>query len=262
MMPPPTPLFAGDRIGADNALTIQRIDTAIGQGRRHQREIARGDEHRALAEIHIEHGIDIAFDDPIIAQEIGNSAVAVARELLGREYRFIDVKITPCKTAERVADVLRRVFTLSFMDQSGAGNSAGIDHGVKGPVVNAQPNGVEGISARLNADRGCDPVWADKFERERKRKGFGDRLDRERHGGVADRIDMAIDRRERDAEMARIGPEQLGYIIGKRATLLERKRCMGLREKLRKWVNGCDTGLSACRPSSKDIHADTVPFEP
>jgi hypothetical protein len=70
---------------------------------------------------------------------------------------------------------------------------------------------------------------------------------------------FGIDRRERDAELARIGPEQLGYIIGKRATLLERKRCMGLREKLRKWVNWCDTGLSACRLSSKDIHIDTAP---
>ena len=111
---------------------------------------------------------------------------------------------------------------------------------------------LNGIAAGLDADRRRDPVGPDHFQRQRKNKGLGDRLDGERHGGVADLVDMAVDGGERDAEMARVGLQQFGDIIGNRAATLVRERRMRLREKLRKRVGSFDL---ATQRFWRNVHA-------
>ena len=49
---------------------------------------------------------------------------------------------------------------------------------------------------------------------------------------VADFVDMAVDRRERNAKVARIGLAQLGDVIGDRSLILPAERFMLGREKL------------------------------
>src|SRR5437867_7341905 len=55
-----------------------------------------------------------------------------------------------------------------------------------------------------------------KKKRKRKHEGFRDRLNGERHGAVADLVDVAIDCDDANAEMRRIGALHLGDVIGDR----------------------------------------------
>ena len=106
------------------------------------------------------------------------------------------------------------------MDQAGTGDRAGIDHRIERPVVVGQPDRIERLAARLDADRRRHAFFADQFERKRKHESLGDRLDGERHPAVADLVDMAVDGNERDAEMRGIGALQLGNVIGDRAEIV------------------------------------------
>lgn len=55
---------------------------------------------------------------------------------------------------------------------------------------------------------------------QREHERLGHRLNRERHGAVADLVDMAFDGDERDAEIRRVGSLQDGNIIGDRAGIV------------------------------------------
>ena len=57
-------------------------------------------------------------------------------------------------------------------------------------------------------------------------------MDRELDAAVADLIHMAVDRRERHAEMPRIGLAQLRDIVGNRSLFIVVKRRMLVCEKL------------------------------
>ena len=109
---------------------------------------------------------------------------------------------------------------VGLMDQSGTGDRAGIDHRVERPVVVGQPDRIERLAARLDADRRRNALLADHVERKRKHEGLGDRLDGERHRAVADLIDMAVDGDESDAEMRGVGALQFGNVIGDRAGMI------------------------------------------
>src|SRR5689334_14862458 len=101
--------------------------------------------------------------------------------------------------------MLERVLTRGLVHKPGAGNRAGIDHGIERLVVRAKAYRVERVAARLDADRGFEPLRAHRLQCEREYERLGDRLDREGYGAFANLIDVAIERRERDAEMRRIG---------------------------------------------------------
>ena len=85
-----------DMVGAQRALAGDRVDAAIGERRRHHREVARRDQDRALHEIEVEMLLDIALDHAGIELEIGDRAVAVA----GLDLRAVD----PHVDVQRVAD--------------------------------------------------------------------------------------------------------------------------------------------------------------
>jgi hypothetical protein len=69
------------------------------------------------------------------------------------------------------------------------------------------------LPARLHADRRSHALLADHVERQREYEGFGHGLNGERHGAVADLVDMAIDGDQADAEMRWVGALQFGDII-------------------------------------------------
>lgn len=211
---------ARHRIGLHHLLAGHRIETVIGERRRHHGEIARGHQHRALPEIDVEHGVDVALDHGVIAQQISDGAVAVAGFALGFEHRFVDVERAAGEAAERGKDAVERLAAARLVDQSGAGDRAGIDHRIVGPVIGAKPDRVEGIAARFDADDRLDFVGAQHFQRQGKDEGLGDRLNGEWHGAVADFVDVAVDSGEADAEMRRIGLLQLRNVVGHRATMI------------------------------------------
>ena len=120
---------------------------------------------------------------------------------------------------------------VAFADQPDAGDGAGIDHRIEGPVVRAQADGVEGIAARLDADDGLDPLGADRFEGERKDERLRDRLDGELDGAVADLVDEAVDRRGGNAEVVRIGEREFGNVRCDLAAIVLRELRMAARQK-------------------------------
>src|SRR4029077_271301 len=149
-------------------------------------------EHRALPKIDIEHRVDIALDDAVIVQEVGDRAISIAGQALGGEYPFIDGEIASRKAAEHVANALRRIFTFSFVKQTGARNRARIHHRIKWAIVGAQPDRVECVSTRLDANLGFDTFGAEHIERKREYESLGDRLNRKRYGGIAGLVDVPI----------------------------------------------------------------------
>ena len=173
-----------------------------------------------MPEIGIQHGIDVVLQHQIIAQQPGDRAVAVAGERLRGVHGVVDVELAAGELAELLADALERRCAIDLMDQSGTGDRAGIDHRIERPVVVGQPDRIERLAARLDADRRRDALFADHFQRKREHERLGYRLDGERHGAVADFIDMAVDGDEADAEMRGIGPLQLGDIVGDRAGIV------------------------------------------
>ena len=132
----------------------------------------------------------------------------------------VDVEFAPGELAELLRGYVRTRGAVDLMDQAGTGDRAGIDHRVERPVVVGQPDRIERLAARLDADGRRHALFADHVQRQRKHEGLGDRLDGERHRAVADFIDMAVDGDERDAEMRGIGALQLGNVVGDRAGIV------------------------------------------
>ena len=57
---------------------------------------------------------------------------------------------------------LEGAVALGLVDQAGAGDRAGIDHRIERPVVGVEPDRVEGVAARLDADHGLDALGAER----------------------------------------------------------------------------------------------------
>ena len=126
----------------------------------------------------------------------------------------VDGEFAAGELAQLLPDALEGRGAVDLMDQPGARNRPGIDHRIERPVIVGEPDRIERLAAGLDADRRRHALLADHFQRQRKHKRLGNRLDGERHGAVADFVDVAIDGDESDAEMRRIGPLQLGDVVG------------------------------------------------
>ena len=99
------------------------------------------------------------------------------------------------------------------MDQPRARDRPGIDHRIERPIVVGEPNRIERLAARLYANRGRHALFPYHFQRQRKYEGLGNRLNGERHGAVADFVDVAIDGDESNAEMCWISSLQLRDVV-------------------------------------------------
>ena len=167
----------------------------------------------------------------MVAQQIGDGPVSVAGFALGAEGRLVDLQPPSGKAAQRLQQPVEGTILLAFADQAGARDRAGIDHRVEGPIVRTQPDGVEGIAARLDSHDRFDPLGADRLQRQGKHKRLGDRLDREFDSAVADLVHVTIDRRDGDAEVRRVGERELGNVRGDLAALVPGILRMAAREE-------------------------------
>jgi hypothetical protein len=133
---------------------------------------------------------------------------------------IVDIQVAAGKRAEFLADALEGISAGGFMDQPGTGDRARIDHRIERLVVVGQPDRIERLAAGLDADRRRDTLLPDEVKRQRENERLGDGLNGERHGAIADLVDMPVDGDERDPEMRRVGPLQLGNIVGERARMI------------------------------------------
>ena len=125
-----------------------------------------------MPEIHLQHGNHVVFDYGIGTQQIADRAVAVAGGALGGVDGVVDVEIAPGKPPQRLTDILERGVALGLVDQAGAGDRAGIDHGVEGVVFGVEADRIEGIARWLDADHTFDPGCAQRVECEREHERF------------------------------------------------------------------------------------------
>jgi hypothetical protein len=57
--------YTRHHIRVHDLLAGERIDAIVRKRRRHNRKIARRHQHRALAEIHVQNGANVAFNDKL-----------------------------------------------------------------------------------------------------------------------------------------------------------------------------------------------------
>ena len=125
-----------------------------------------------MAKIGVEHGVDIAFDDAVIAQHPGDGAIAVARGALGGVDFIVERELAAGEIRERLLDRLESAIALLFDDEARAGDRASIDHRVEGLVLAVQADRVESFAARLDADALLDQRMAETVQRQGEDKGL------------------------------------------------------------------------------------------
>ena len=161
-----------DRVSAQHLLAGHGIDAAVGEGGRHDRDIARRHQDGALPEIDLQHGSHVVPDHGVGAQQIADRAVAVAGGAFGGIDGVVDVEIAPGKPAQRLPDIFECGVALGLVDQAGAGDRAGIDHRVEGVVFGVEADRVEGIARRFDADHAFDPRRTQRIQRQREHERF------------------------------------------------------------------------------------------
>ncbi len=245
-MPPATPLLAGmptpsthapapsymphvvitlstrsTSSGASARCAGTRLLAAVGQRRRHQRDVAAVDQHRALAEVALQHRLGVLLEDREAAQHVPDRAVAVAGLALGGEDRLVHLQ-GPAGVAavglQHAREALRRRVA---GHQRRRGDRAGVDHrvaraGQVRSVFRLQADGVERVTRRLDADLGHDRVAAPVGQRQAVGERLGHRLDGERGARVADLVDVPVGGGHADPEALGVGAGQRRDVVGHR----------------------------------------------
>ena len=234
-----------DMLGWDRALAGERIDAAIPERRAHQCQIARCHQHRTLPEVDFKHFVDAALDDPVVVQQVGDGAVAVAGQAFGAMHRLVHVEVAADEAAEAVEHALEALLFVAALDQRGRGDRPGIDHGVEWPVVAlVEGDGVEGFARGFDADLAQHLLATVVGQRHAVDDGLRDRLDGEQRGTVAGLVDIAVHGGERDAEQVVIDPRQLGDIARHRSLAVLLVPLMQLIEIVADRQGRCVHGIS------------------
>ena len=114
--------------------------------------------------------------------------------------------------------VVERPAPIAGCHETRGRDGARVDHRVEGHAgAGRQGDRVERLARRLDADPGADGILAQVVEHEAVGERLGDRLDRERHGRVADRAHPAIEGHGGDPEPRRVGAAELGDVGRDRA---------------------------------------------
>jgi hypothetical protein len=196
---------------ADGALTRQRVDAAVREGRGHHGHVAALDRDGALAEVEVERGVGIV-EHAAPAQDVRHAPVAVPGLGLGAVDRVIELE-----SATRVARVRVEQDAVGIVgvrrDEPRARDRTGIDQGVlRAAGAGGDAELVERVAARLDAHPGVHDLPAQALEREAVGQRLRHRLDREQHARVAGLVDRAVDRGDADAEQQGVRVRELGDV--------------------------------------------------
>ena len=209
-----------------------RIDAIVRERCRHNRKIARRHQHRALAEIHVQNGANVTFNDGVVAEQISNCSIAIASLALGSKHRLISAQFVASKSTQRVEDAGKRFIASAFMNERRARNGAGIDHRVIGAVIGSQAYRIECVAARLDADNCFHFIGAEGLQSQRKDEWLGNGLDGEGDGAISDLIDVTVNRREAYSEVVRLCLFQFWNVIGHRSLVVVEKSAVAIGQKL------------------------------
>jgi hypothetical protein len=201
-----------DVFAAERLFPGERIDSAIGEGGGHDREVAAGDGDRALFEVKFHHRDGIAIEDVEVPQHVSDGAVAMACLVFGIEHCLVQSEGTSGVGAEGFQEAFDPDIRPAA-DEAGGGDGAGVDHGIARTTgAGFEADGIEGVARGFRADFLEHSAPAVILQRHAIHERFGDGLDSEMLLGVADFIDSAAGCHQADAEPIGIGLGQFGYI--------------------------------------------------
>ncbi len=196
-------------------LAGDRVAAAVRQGRSHHRQVGRGDQNRALAEVGGRHGVRVVAQRAGRAHQVGQRTVAVAGGGLGSVDLLVVAQPTAGERGQAVQDPGGPRLGVGRRDQGGGGDRAGVDHRVGWPTgARFQTDGVEGLAAGLGADPSEHLVGSEVGEGQGVDEGLGDRLDGELGVGLARPVATAAHAGDRDAEVLGVGLGELRDVGG------------------------------------------------
>jgi len=203
-----------DIFPADGPPAGHRVGPGIGQRRGHDSEVMAINRDRALSEIQLEHRIGIVLENAEIAEQVADRAVAVPGHAFRAIYFLVHRERPSSVGLEHGENALELVLARSALHQPGAGDGPGVDHRIdRTPRLRMQADRIEGLPARLHPDFGQHLGSRVVLEREPVNERLGDRLNGEKLTRLADLVDLAVDRRHRDAEVGRVGFGQLRDVV-------------------------------------------------
>jgi hypothetical protein len=143
-----------DVLALQGSLAGDRVDAGVGERRGHDRQVPAGDRDRALAQVQLEGGLDVAVEHPLAAHEVGGGPVAVGRLQLRLVGLLVDRKVVVAGVAAlSVHHPLDALGDVRALDQVGRGERPGVDHRVVRPVVaRIELERVERVATRLDPD--------------------------------------------------------------------------------------------------------------
>jgi hypothetical protein len=195
-------------------LSGQRVDAVIGERRGHDGEIAAGHLEGALAEIEVEHFVRIALDHAGVEHQIGDRAIAVTGGEFRLEHRLVDLELPAGQAGEQREHVGDALLLRLAAHQLGDGDGAGIDHRVERPVGRlVEHDGIKRFAGGGYADMVQHGGAAVMLEGVAVHERLRHRLDGEGVVGVADRVDLAVDGGDRDAEQRGIGLAEFRNVV-------------------------------------------------
>src|SRR5262245_2548000 len=117
--------------------------------------------------------------------------------------------------AEATEKAIKSRVAVARMEQCRDSNRTRIDHWVVGPVRSGlQLDGIEGVSARFDADVPGDFFVSVFFNRHPKGERLRDRLDGERTVAIASLERLAVGSDDANAKVIGVGPSQFRYVCG------------------------------------------------
>ena len=200
----------------DDPLAGERVETARGEARAHEGEVAGGHEDGALRDVPGDHVLGTVLDDAVAAHHVAEGEVAVRGGQLGLVGLLVHPQWPAGERGEQgdePVDPLLRARVRPH-EELVHGDGAGVDHGVvravglrlEGELVERLPGGVQGhAGVHLGA--------AAVHEGGRVPERLGDGLDGELRLVVAGGVEVPRDGGEGDAQPVRVRGGQRGDVL-------------------------------------------------
>ncbi len=200
---------------AEQLLVGIGLHAAVGQGRRHQRQVAHGHRRRTLADVALHRRGRIPGQTARGVQQVREPQIAVPGRQLGGGQRLVDLDRPLGQVGEEAEQAVDRR-SLPVVDERVDGDRARVDHRVARPAgLGIQRQLVEGLAAGLHPHPVEDVVDAPVLDGQRVGEGLGHRLDAEQVVGVAARVHGPVDRADRDRHPVGVGGGQLRDVVGR-----------------------------------------------
>jgi hypothetical protein len=173
----------------------------LGERHAHPGEIDGVDANRALPEIEVDDRVDRFRHHAGARQQMRDRPIAMARRRFRAIDGIIDIELASRGAREAIEDKIESVGTFGVVQDAGDGNGAAIDHRVERAArMRIELDRVERIATRLDTDTLQHCLASDELDRETIGECLRNRLNGERRCRIADGVEFAVCRRDRETK--------------------------------------------------------------